>query len=73
MDRFTKAVLAVIAFSLSLIAAKLWTPSEAHAQGLFSGAPTLGDFQDTKDPEARKKLLRRIPVVRVQGGTVSIE
>ncbi len=72
MDGFTKAVLTVIAVALTLIAAKMWAPGEAHAQGLFSGAPTVGEFQDAKTPEDKQKLFRRIPLVRVQGGTVSI-
>ena len=72
MDRFTKTVLAVIAVALSLIAAKMWAPSEAHAQGFLSGAPTIGEFQDAKTDEARSKLARRVPVVRVQGGSISI-
>ena len=73
MDRFTKAVFAVIAVSLVAIAAKLWAPSgEAHAQGMFSGAPTIGEFRDAKTDEQRDKLNRRIPVIRVQGGYISI-
>ena len=72
MDRFTKAVLTVIAVSLLLIAAKMWVPNEAHAQSMFSAAPTIGEFQDVKSDEARTKLVRRVPIVRVQGGNISI-
>ena len=72
MDRFTKAVLAVIAVALVSIAAKMWAPNEAHAHGMFSAAPTVGEFQDVKTDADRQKLLRRIPVVRVQGGSISI-
>lgn len=72
MDRFTKCVFTVIAVSLAAIAAKMWAPAEAHAQGLFAGAPTIGEYQDTKTDSDRAKLNRRIPLVRVQGGFVSV-
>ena len=71
MDRFTKFVLAVIAVALLAIAAKPSAP-EAHAQSFLSGAPTVGDFQDAKTPGDKARLLRRIPVIRVQGGTISV-
>jgi hypothetical protein len=68
MDRFTKAVLAVIAFALCAIAAKMWeVPAAANAQGAISGAPTVGQFQDAQTVEQRAALVRRIPVVRVHG------
>jgi hypothetical protein len=70
MDRFTKFLLVVIAIATSAIAFKMWMP-EANAQGFLSSAPTIGDFQDTKDPEGRRKLARRIPIIRVQGGQIS--
>ena len=72
MDRFTKAMLAVIAVSLLSIAAKMWGPNEAHAQGFLSGAPTIGEFQDAKTPEDKQRIYRKIPMVRVQGGLISI-
>ncbi len=68
MYRFTKTVLTVIAVSVTAIAAKLLQPTDVHAASLFSGAPTVGDFQDARTVEERQQLVRRIPVVRVQGG-----
>ena len=73
MDRYSKVLLTIIAASLVLIAAKLWEPREAHAQSFLSSAPTIGDFQNAKTPEERQKLVRHIPFVRVQGGTVSVD
>jgi len=72
MDRFSKVLLTIIAASLVLIAAKLWEPREAHAQGFLSSAPTIGDFQDATTTEQKRKLVRRIPLVRVQGGHVGV-
>ena len=71
MDRYTKTVLSVIAISLSLIAAKMWEPREAHA-GVFGSAPTIGDLLNTKDPEARVRLMNNVPLVRVVGGSISV-
>lgn len=73
MDGYSKILLTIIAASLVLIVAKLWEPREAHAQGFLSSAPTIGDFQDAKTTEQRQKLVRRIPLVRVQGGFVSTD
>jgi hypothetical protein len=73
MDGFTKAALAVIALALSAIAVKMWEPAEAHAQSFLQRAPTIGDFQDAKDQEAKVRLYRSVPVVQVRGGSISIQ
>jgi hypothetical protein len=73
MDRYSKVLLTIIAASLVLIAARLWEPREAHAQSFLSSAPTIGEWQDAKTPEDRRKLFRRIPMVRVQGGQVAVD
>lgn len=73
MDRYTKVLLTIIAASLVLIAAKLWEPREALAQGFLSSAPTIGDFQDAYSADEKRKLIRRIPLVRVQGGSISVD
>lgn len=80
MDKYTKAVLTVIAASLAVVALKLVQPQEAHAGLLSSSPPTYGDFlalRDIKDAAARKeaymKLMRSIPIVRVQGGQIDAD
>jgi len=79
MDKYTKTVLTIIAVSLTLIVVKLWEPREATA-GVFSGGPTVGDLmalRDIKEPaklqEAKDRLYRSIPLVRVQGGQISAD
>ena len=42
-DRYTRAVLTVIAIALSVIAVKMWAPAPAYAG--FMGGPTLEDIQ----------------------------
>ena len=76
MDKYTKAVLTVVAISLVVIALKLGQPKDARA-GVPSSPPTYGEFlalRDIKDEALRKdaymKLMRSIPVVRVQGGQI---
>lgn len=71
MDRYTKGVLTVIAVALSLIAVKMWEPREAHSS-VFASAPTIGDLRNTKDKEARLRLINNIPLVRMFG-TVSVD
>ena len=71
MDRYTKGVLTVIAVALSLIAVKMWDPREAHS-AVFASAPTIGDLRNTKDKEARLRLINNIPLVRMFG-TVSVD
>lgn len=71
MDRYTKGVLTIIAVALSLIAVKMWEPREAHS-GVFATAPTIGDLRNTKDKEARLRLINNIPLVRMFG-TVSVD
>ncbi|RIZ70629.1 MAG: hypothetical protein D0528_01050 [Methylococcales bacterium] len=79
MDSYSKLVFTVIAVSLAIIAAKMLEPKAAYA-GPFSAGPTIGDFIDLReihDPvklsEARSKLMRGIPLVRVQGGQISAD
>jgi hypothetical protein len=71
VDRYTKAVLTAIAISLSLIAAKMWEPREAHA-AVFGSGPTIGDLRNAKDPEARVRLMNSVPLVRIVG-SVSVD
>ena len=71
VDRYTKTVLTIIAASLSLIAAKMWEPREAHA-GVFGSAPTIGDLRNAKDSEARARVINNVPLVRVFG-SVSVD
>jgi hypothetical protein len=75
MDNITKGILAVIAVALCTIAFKLYSPG-----GSFVGAPTFGDFyalREIKDPEQRKekrmRLMKSIPLVRVQGGQIDAD
>ncbi len=78
MDRYTKVVLTVIAVALGVVALRIVEPQEANAAGFsLASAPTYGDIlalRDIKDTTQRKEaylaILRRIPLVRVQGGSV---
>lgn len=79
MDKYTKVVLTVIAVALTAIAAHMWVPQEAVAAPFGLTATTLGDFWDAaeiKDPkkmeEANLRARRGMLVVRVQGGSVSV-
>ena len=79
MDRYTKAVLTVIAVALTAIAAHMWAPQDAVAAPFGLTATTIGDFMDAgeiKDPkkaeEATQRARRGMLVVRVQGGSVSV-
>jgi hypothetical protein len=70
MDRLTRGALVVIAVALCAIAARLWMP----------GYATLGELQAVVQihDEARKKQAlqgwyERLPMVRVQGGTVDVD
>lgn len=78
MDRYSKTVLTMIALSLAFIAVKMWQPQEAHT-GVFSGGPTRGDLLDLREikdsakrRETRVRLLRSIPLVRIEGGHVEV-
>ena len=75
MDNISKAILTVIAVALCVIAFKVH-----NLGGSFAGVPTFGDFialKDIKDPEQRKethlRLIKRIPLVRVQGGQIDAD
>ena len=79
MDKYSKFIFTVIAISLVIIAAKVIEPQEAQA-GAFSSSPTVGDLMDLReiqDPaklsEARNRIIRNIPLVRVQGGQISAD
>lgn len=70
MDNTAKAILAVIAAALCFIALKLYV----------STPPTFGDFRALKDiqdndkrQEQRLKLIEKLPLVRVQGGTIDAD
>ena len=76
MDIYSKAVLTLIAAGVWAIAIKLFVPDIG---GSITGAPTFGQFMDlqdvqdkTKREDARKRLLRSVPVVRVHGGFIDV-
>lgn len=71
-DNITKAILAVIAVALCVIAFKLCFPAKT--------SPVFGDFQALKDiqddnqrNEHRKKLMQDLPIIRIQGGSVDAQ
>ncbi len=75
MDRYTKAVLTVIAVCLVVIALKLSYPPNVQTVT----PPTYGDFLSLTKikgtpgsdyAQKRKDLLDRLPIVRIQGGNV---
>ena len=75
MDAISKGILSVIAVALCAIAFKLYSPNAVS----FVGAPTRGDFQalkDITDPEQRReahlRLVKSIPLVRVEGGQIDV-
>lgn len=75
MDNYSKAILTIIAVALCAIAFNLFTRDNS-----FSTTPTFGDFialREIKDPEQRKeaglKLIKSLPLVRVQGGHVNAD
>lgn len=79
MDYYTKFILTVIAISLVIIATAKIETQTVHA-GSFSSGPTLGDLMDLeeihdqkKQSEALMKIMRNIPLVRVQGGKISAD
>lgn len=58
MDRYSQAVLTVIAAALVAIAAKLWS------------VPTTGDLMDSakgSDQDAVLSVVKRVPLLRIQG------
>lgn len=61
-------LLTVIAAALVSISVKLW----------FFAPPTFGDFlalrdvQSEKKTEARMAMMRKLPLVRVQGGDIDV-
>ena len=75
MDNYSKAILTIIAVALCVIAFKLFSPGSS-----FLNTPTFGDFialREIKDQEQRKearlKLRKSLPLVRVQGGHVDVD
>ena len=75
MDNYSKAILTIIAVALCAIAFNLFSCDNS-----FSTTPTFGDFialREIKNPEqhkeARLKLIKSLPLVRVQGGYVDAD
>ncbi len=73
-DKYTKIVFTIIAIALCVIAVQLLRGSS------FSNGPTWGDFialRNIQDPEERKaahlRLVKGLPLVRVQGGQIDAE
>ena len=62
--KYIKVILTVIAILLGMINFKIWT---------WQPISTRGDFialREIKDPDARKKFLKNIPIIWVQGGDI---
>jgi hypothetical protein len=79
MDFYTKFILTIIAISLLIIATGKFETQTVYA-GPFSSGPTIGDLMDLRNiydqkklSEARTKIMRNIPLVRVQGGQISAD
>jgi hypothetical protein len=75
MDNYSKTILTIIAVALCAIAFNLFSRDSS-----FSTTPTFGDLialREIKDPkqrkEARLKLRKSLPLVRVQGGYVDAD
>lgn len=70
MDNVAKTILAIIAIALCTIVFQLYT----------SSPPTVGDFRalenienSEKEDAERQKLLGRVPLVMVRGGSMSVQ
>ena len=70
MDNYSKVILTIIAVALCAIAFKIFSNNN----------PTFGDYialREIKDYEQRKearlKLIKSLPLVRVQGGNVDVD
>lgn len=62
--KFIKIILTVIAILLGMINYKLWT---------WQAISTRGDYmtlREIKDPEARRRFFKNIPIIWVQGGDI---
>jgi len=75
---YRNTVLTVIALTLAAIAAKLYIPAASSVGSQFV-YPTRGDFEkareikDKSEREERIQLLQsRMPVVRIDGGSISV-
>ncbi len=67
MDKYSKAVLTVIAVCLVLITIKLWEPSPAYSS-LSNKGPTWGEFMAVQNlPFAKERLENSIPLVKIHG------
>jgi hypothetical protein len=81
MDLYSKFIFTVIALLLAVIAVNsVWRPVDAITWG-DTKPPTWGDYLDVRrmegSSEARKKafdnLKRSIPLVYVDGGSISVD
>jgi hypothetical protein len=62
--KYIKIILTVIAILLGMINFKLWT---------WKNISTRGDFialREAKNPEARMRLFKNVPIIWVQGGNI---
>ncbi len=81
MNWYTKGVLTVIAAALLVISFRLVMDAAMQkSYPVSSIAPTAGDLRrlgEIDDPNerarVRRELFDRIPLVRVQGGTLEVE
>lgn len=71
-DAYSKVALTVIAVCLCAITAKLYVPA-ANDTGPAIGATTMEQLMAAKNDEQRGRLMRGIPLVRVQGGDIDAE
>lgn len=79
MDRYTKAILTVIAVAVCAIAVKLFFPHVGPSKSL-TGAPTFGDLmalREIQDRDQRRlahiNLVKSLPLVRIQGGQIDAD
>lgn len=60
-DRYTKAVLTVIAVALCSISARLWYE------------PRMATIGQMREAEDKAGVLGRVPLIRIQGGSIDAE
>ncbi len=80
MDKYSKVILTIIAVAVSLIAIKMYFPYVLDRDFAHHNLPDYGDFlrlreihDSTIRNESRSKLIRRLPLVRIQGGQVDAD
>ncbi len=67
MDKYSKAVLTVIAVCLVLITIKLWEPRPAYSDDPNKW-PTWGELMAVQNlPFAKERLESNIPLVKIHG------